>query len=178
MDSSALSPWAATVRSLLVRDLEALAREVRAYPDDATPWALPTGVPNSAGTLVQHCCGGLRHFVGAVLGETGYVRTRDREFSDRDAPREALLALIATTREEVDRTLAAVDDARLHAPYPIEVAHGSALTGPWLTHLVSHVAYHLGQVDYHRRLVTGDGTGVDAVNGRAVATWRALEEAK
>ncbi|MCU0648545.1 MAG: DUF1572 domain-containing protein [Gemmatimonadaceae bacterium] len=175
MDPLPHTPWSATVRSLLLRDLDALAREVRAYPDDATPWVLPAGVPNSAGTLVQHCCGGLRHFIGAVLGDTGYVRTRDREFSDRGATREALLALIASAREEVDRTLGAIDDARLHERYPIEVAHGEADTGPWITHLVSHVAYHLGQVDYHRRLVTGDGTGVDAVNGRAVATWRALE---
>lgn len=177
LEDSLAGRWAASVHALVRRELGTLAREVAAYPDDATVWALPPGAPNSAGTLVQHCCGNLRHFIGATLGDTGYVRQRDAEFSERGASRAALLALLETTREDVDATFARLDPAQLTRRYPIELVHGHADTGDWLTHLVTHLAYHVGQVDYHRRLVTGDGHGVDAVNTKGVATWRPTDAA-
>jgi len=64
---------------VLVRDLRTLAAELDAYPDDASVWACPPGIPNAAGTLVLHVAGNLRHFVGARMGGTGYVRDRAAE---------------------------------------------------------------------------------------------------
>jgi hypothetical protein len=155
------------VRRCLVRELDTLADELRAYPDDATVWALPAGAPNSAGTLVLHLVGNLRHFIGATLGTTGYVRQRELEFSTRDLPRAELLALIATTRGEVTATLAALDFDVLGAPYPLVLPGADPSVrvpaGRFLVHLVSHLGYHLGQVDYHRRLVTGDARSVGAL---------------
>lgn len=153
----------------LCRDLDTLAAELRAYPDDASVWALPAGAPNSAGTLTLHLAGNLRHFIGASLGRTGYVRQRELEFSTRDVPRSDLLALIAITRREVEATLATLDTAVLDAPYalplpPTSPDHGKVVpTGRFLVHLATHLAYHLGQVDFHRRLTTGDGTSVGAM---------------
>ncbi|MEI2808490.1 MAG: hypothetical protein V9G18_21875 [Albidovulum sp.] len=127
-----------TIRRSLGRDLDTLAAELTAYPDDASVWALPAGAPNSAGTLTLHLAGNLRHFIGATLGHTGYVRQRELEFSTRDVPRSELLALIATTRREVDTTLAGLDDAVLDAPYalplpPTSPDHGKAVpTGRFL----------------------------------------------
>jgi hypothetical protein len=157
------------VRRCLLRDLDSLADEIVAYPDDATVWTLPAGAPNSAGTLTLHLVGNLRHFVGATLGKNGYQRQRDVEFSTRDMPRSELLVLIATARAEVGETLASLDASALDADYPLRLPFSApeeghmVPTGRFLVHLASHLAYHLGQVDYHRRLVTGDGTGVGAI---------------
>lgn len=157
------------VRRCLLRDLDSLAEEIAAYPDDATVWALPAGAPNSAGTLALHLVGNLRHFVGATLGKSGYQRQRDVEFSTRDLPRGELLALIAAARAEVGATLVALDPSALDADFPLplpfsEPTQGHVVpTGRFLVHLACHLAYHLGQVDYHRRLVTGNSQGVGAM---------------
>lgn len=152
----------AIVRHLLVRDLEAFKREISAFTDDRGPWVSRPGVTNTAGTLALHCAGNLQHFIGARLGGSGYVRQRDLEFSRRDVPRAELLA-------ELDRAIAAVDLlegkalADFPAVFPDPFGGKQVNTDVMLLHLTGHLAYHLGQADYHRRLVTGDGTTVDAV---------------
>jgi uncharacterized damage-inducible protein DinB len=157
------------LRRCLLRELDSLAAELAAYPDDAAVWSLPAGAPNSAGTLTLHMVGNLRHFIGATLGGTGYVRDRDAEFASRDLPREALLALVAATHAEVGATLATLDAAALEAEFPLPLPFSAPEqghripTGRFLVHLTSHLAYHLGQVDYHRRLTTGHGASVGAL---------------
>ncbi len=151
------------IRRCVRRDLDTLAAELAAYPDDTAVWALPAGTPNSAGTLTLHLAGNLRHFIGATLGDTGYVRDRDREFATRDVPRDELYPLITVTQAEVDATLARLDPAAVDTPYPLPLNNHTIPTGRFLVHLTTHLAYHLGQVDFHRRLSTGDGTSVGAL---------------
>lgn len=154
---------------VLTRELRAARRAIEAYPDDASVWTLPTGLPNAAGTLVLHVCGNLRHFVGGVLGHTGYVRNRDAEFARRDVPRAELLAELDAAIADVERTFGSMRDDVLDTVYPLEVSGGRRVnTGDWLVHLASHLAYHLGQIDSHRRIVTGDSHGLDAVSTREV----------
>jgi hypothetical protein len=98
---------------VLVRDLRTLAAELDAYPDDASVWACPPGIHNSAGTLVLHLAGNLRHFVGARLGGTGYVRDRAAEFAARGLSRAELRALVDAAAVEVGAALAGVDPRRL-----------------------------------------------------------------
>lgn len=150
------------VRRILLRDLAALRREIEAYEREADVWACPAGVTNSAGTLALHLAGNLRHFVGAQLGGTGYVRDRDGEFADRNVPRSTLLDHIARAADAVDQTLRRLPEARLAEPFPIEVGGVRLPTGTFLMHLATHLAYHLGQVDYHRRIVTGRPATVGA----------------
>jgi uncharacterized damage-inducible protein DinB len=145
------------------RELGAVRRSVEAYPDEASLWRLPAGLPNAGGTLVLHIAGNLRYFVGAVLGGSGYVRDRDAEFSRRDVSRDALLEEIDATSDVVERALAALPDDGLDAVYPERIAGRAVTTRDWLVHLASHLAYHLGQLDYHRRAVTGDRRGVGAL---------------
>jgi hypothetical protein len=166
--------WMASVRALILRDLDTLDRQVAAYPDDAAIWALPAALPNSTGTLVLHLCGNLRHFVGAVLGHTGYVRQRELEFSARDVDRATLRAAIVEARRDVEHSFAQIDAAQAVAPYPLEILKGTVASGDWITHLATHLAYHLGQVDFHRRIVTSQREGVDAIKSTAVASWRKL----
>jgi hypothetical protein len=157
------------LQTLFARELDALVREVSLYPDDESLWKAVPGCPNAGGNLVAHLVGNLRHFIGAHYGKTGYVRNRDLEFSARGQSRDELLKLIGAAKSEVAATLAALDPAALGEPY---VAPGDRKieTGLWLMHLAVHLGYHLGQIDYHRRTVTGNAAGADALPLQALVT--------
>ena len=172
MAGSGLVP--AAVAGILERDLQALRREVEAYPDDRTLWRSVPGVVNTAGTLVLHLTGNLQHFLGAVLGGTGYVRDRPAEFARRDVPRAELLREIEAARTAVKTGLTQLADDQLAADYPEIIAGVRVGTGDYLLHLIAHFAYHLGQLDYHRRVLTGNETGVGAVRPAELSSARPL----
>lgn len=153
---------AAPIRAVLLRDLAAFRREIEAYPDEGSLWVLPPGVPNSAGTLALHVAGNVQHFIGAVLGGTGYVRDRGAEFGDRGVPRGELLRRLNSAEDAVR---GALDGRALPEQYPGAAGGGgmTVRTDEWLVHLAVHLTYHLGQVDYHRRIVTGSSAGIGAV---------------
>lgn len=139
--------------AVIVRELRAARAELEAYPDEALIWKQVPGITNPAGTLVLHLCGNLRHFVGGILGGSDYARDREAEFSRRDVPRAELYALIETTCKEVEEAIGRPEDARLSARYPTPVGGRLFTTSQFLVHLVGHLGYHLGQIDYHRRML-------------------------
>ena len=126
-------------------------------------WQVPTGLPNSGGNLALHLVGNMRFFIGTQFGATGYVRDRDAEFANRAVPRAEIVKSIETAADEVTRALATLDAALLEKPFPVEIGGNRIQTGMFLQHLASHLAYHLGQVDYHRRVVTGKTVSVGAM---------------
>jgi uncharacterized damage-inducible protein DinB len=130
------------------------------------------GITNSAGTLVLHLAGNLQHFFGACLGHTGYVRDRAAEFSRRGVAREDLVREIEAARAAVTAGLADLTASQLTAEFPEAVADTRLTTGEYLVHLVTHCAYHLGQVDYHRRNVTGSGTTIGAMRPAELSSAR------
>lgn len=150
---------AEAVARTVVRDLGTLADEVEAYSDDEALWTVAPGTKNSGGVLANHLTGNLLHYVGAQLGDTGYVRDRRGEFGARDLPRDQLLARIERTRAVVDEVLGSLTEADLEAPFPDPPSRMAGIrTGDFLLHLVSHLGYHLGQVNYHRRILeAGEG---------------------
>lgn len=152
------------LRRQIARDLAALKRELLAYDREADLWKTPPGIANSAGSLALHAAGNLRHFVGATLGQSGYVRDRDAEFSRRNVPRAELVANVDLAQREVDAALGRLGEKDLLREYPLEVAGTRLTTVAFLLHLSAHLAYHLGQVDYHRRIVTGGGAIVGALS--------------
>ena len=158
------------ISGLIARELSALRREIERYPDDASLWRTPPGIANSAGTLALHLCGNLRHYIGARLGEDGYVRDRPAEFARRGVSREALTAEIDATAAAVAAVLPRLDPSRLGEPYPESVGGVIVRTDEFLVHLVTHLAYHLGQVDYHRRLVLEDPHTVGAIRLTSLST--------
>jgi len=68
------------MRHIILRDVAVLLDELEQIPEELL-WETLPGVQNSAGTLILHLCGNLRHFIGAVLASDGYKRDRDAEFS-------------------------------------------------------------------------------------------------
>lgn len=158
--------------ALFQRDLAALGREVEAYPDDALPWLEVPGLTNSGGTLVLHLAGNLQHFIGAILGHTGYVRDRPAEFSRRGLSRAELCVEVDAAQRAVREALMKLDPTRLAAPYPeVLVAHRFD-TGDLLLHLAVHLGYHLGQVDYHRRAASGHSATIGAMALQGLASAR------
>ena len=156
----------AALRLLLTRELRAVRREIEAYPDDAAVWRAVPGLPNTGGTLALHVAGNVRHFIGAIVGGDGYVRDRDAEFSRRDVSRAELTSGIDAAIAAVERALESPRNDLLRGAYPEPIAKRSLSAADFLLHLVAHLAYHLGQIDYHRRMVTGDARGIDAVSVR------------
>ncbi|ARK11344.1 DinB family protein [Fibrella sp. ES10-3-2-2] len=144
-----------TLTSLFQRDLAKVSSELNQYSNEEQIWAVPPGITNSAGNLCLHLIGNLNTYIGGELGQSGYVRQRDLEFSLRDIPRAVLLAQLDETASLVSRTLLSLDEARLQEEYPLLVFENKTSTGFLLVHLATHLAYHLGQINYHRRLVTG-----------------------
>jgi uncharacterized damage-inducible protein DinB len=153
-----------SVVGLLTRELRTMQRELEAYPDERQIWESHPALPNSAGTLALHAAGNLQHFIGAVLGKNGYVRNRDAEFSRRDVPRAELVQELGAAIDAVERWLPQVTESALADWYPLAVANRRIRTQEFILHLATHLSYHLGQLDYHRRLVTGDATGSGAVS--------------
>lgn len=152
------TPCAHDLADLLDRDLRALVGEVEAYPSEEALWRLDDRILNSGGTLALHLAGNLLHFVGAALGDSGYVRERDREFADRDVPRTEILERLERVRGEIRRVVADLDERALDRPFPSRApaSLGEApSTRRVLLHLSGHLMYHLGQINYHRRLLGG-----------------------
>ena len=152
------------IARLLLRDLEGMRREVQHYDTDDGPWTIVPGMTNCGGTLVLHVAGNLQHFVGAVLGKSGYVRRRDLEFVRRGVTRAELLREIDATVAAVAGTFASIDPAMLEGMYPEQVQSTHVPTDILLIHLATHITYHLGQLDYHRRYVTGNGMSVGTLS--------------
>jgi len=142
------------VADILDRDLGVLAKEIESTPDDML-WTPAPGVINPTGTLAVHLCGNLRHFIGALLGNDGYVRDRDAEFSHKALPKEQILAEIEATRLAVGAALKKLDPQVLHEIMPGTPPHHAGRTvGFFLIQLCCHFSRHEGQLNYLRRILS------------------------
>jgi len=143
-----------SLTELFIRDLTKLKDEINAYADESKLWVTAKEINNSAGTLCLHLVGNLKHFLGATLGNTGFVRDRDAEFTQKNVPRAELVKGIDEAIAAVKTTLAALDEQDLAKPYPIDFYKKQGSTAFYLLHFSSHLNYHLGQINYHRRLLS------------------------
>jgi len=142
-----------TLKSLFNRDLNKLKEEIEAYQTESQLWAIDRNISNSAGNLCLHLIGNLNTYIGAELGKTGYIRDRPLEFSAKDVLRDHLISKIDETIAVVNKTLDSLTETDLETIYPQNVLEKEMTTGFFLVHLSTHLAYHLGQINYHRRLI-------------------------
>lgn len=138
---------------LFERDLQRLKNEIEMYKDEDNLWVVKEGISNSAGNLCLHLLGNLSHFIGGVLGRTGYVRHREDEFSLKNIPRRDLITNIENCRLIVKTTLQKLATEDLEKEFDQQVFNKPVTTGMMLMHLTTHLTYHLGQINYHRRLL-------------------------
>ncbi|HJS44668.1 MAG TPA: DinB family protein [Gemmatimonadales bacterium] len=152
------------ITSVIMRELKALRREIETYPSEDGLWQVLPGIANPGGNLALHLAGNIQYFLGNVLGNNGYVRNREAEFGSRDIPRKELLREIDNAIVAVETGMSKISEADLAKPYPETVGGVKSSTGAFLAHFATHLAYHLGQVDYHRRILTGESKTVKAMS--------------
>ena len=142
-----------SLRTIFKRDLAKLKDELSLYSQEANIWKVDQNISNSAGNLSLHLMGNLNTYIGAYLGNSGYVRNRPEEFALKDVPRSELILRIEETMQTVDLVLSGLRQEQLSGEYPEVVLDGKMSTEFFLVHLATHLNYHLGQVNYHRRLL-------------------------
>lgn len=142
-----------TLSTLITRDLNKLKEEISAYKSEEALWMVDKNIPNSGGNLCLHLIGNLKTYIGAHLGNNGYIRNRPHEFSLKNIPREELLNQIDETIIDVRYALRGLTEEVIKKEYPFEVFQQKTSTEYLLVHLTTHLTYHLGQINYHRRLL-------------------------
>ncbi len=144
-----------TLKALYERDLKRLKEQISLYQSEERLWHMEQGIANSGGNLCLHLIGNLNHFIGKGLGNTGYVRDREFEFAGKGVPKEELIKQVEETLEVVLNTLGQLDEKELAKDFPIQLFGKTNSTEFILIHLAAHLTYHLGQINYHRRLLDG-----------------------
>jgi uncharacterized damage-inducible protein DinB len=142
-----------TLKTLFTRDLNRLRDEVEQYKHESNLWKIEESISNSAGNLCLHLIGNLNTYIGKEIGKTGYVRNRELEFAAKEVPRAELLKRINETIAIVNSSLDQLQPEDLTKDFPTIVFDKTTSYEYFLVHLTTHLAYHLGQVNYHRRLL-------------------------
>lgn len=142
-----------TLQNLFSRDLNKLKHELELYQHEENIWLTHHQISNCAGNLALHLIGNLNAYIGGVLGHSGYVRNRPEEFSRKNVPRQQLIREIEDVAVIINNVLPALTMTQLEDDYPEEVSVGKVSTSYFLIHLATHLNYHLGQINYHRRLL-------------------------
>ena len=142
-----------TLKELYLRDLNRVKTEIQSYQHPENIWKLAHQIPNTAGNLCLHLVGNLNTFIGAELGNTGYIRHRELEFSLKDVPRDVMIRQLDDTLQMIAAVMDSLSDDVLAKEYRIQVFDHPMTTGYFLVHLATHLSYHLGQINYHRRLL-------------------------
>lgn len=141
------------LNSLFKRELLKLKSEIELYKQESNLWKVEKNIANSGGNLCLHLIGNLNAYIGATLGQTGYVRNRDDEFALKNIPKQELIQKIEDTIHVVDQVLPNITAEQLEKEYPMIVLKEPTSTEYFLVHLATHLTYHLGQINYHRRLI-------------------------
>lgn len=141
------------LQQLFSRDLNKLIEEITLYKDEGNLWRTENGIANSAGNLCLHLIGNLKTFIGAVIGETGYIRNRPEEFAAKNVPREVLIKELNEVIIIVQQSLQKLSTEELDEEFPMRVFDKPHTYEQFLLHLSGHLMYHLGQINYHRRLL-------------------------
>lgn len=144
-----------TLIALFERDLNRVINELALYQNESNIWRIEKNISNSAGNLALHLVGNLNTYIGKEIGKTGYIRNRELEFSLKDIARPVLIEQLEDTIVMIKAALATVTDEDLKKEYPLLVLSEMTTTEFLMVHLLSHLNYHLGQVNYHRRLIEG-----------------------
>ena len=141
------------LKELFRRDLNRLKVEVESYANYDVMWKTTGGIKNSAGNLCLHLVGNLNHFIGYGLSNNDYTRDREFEFSCTYMDKNKLIHQIDEVMDVVDTGISQLTEDQLHNDFPIQIWKTKTSTVFFLIHLHSHLNYHLGQINYHRRLM-------------------------
>ena len=157
------------LQRLFIRELKSFKKEIEMFPEDKLLWKTIPGITNSAGNLSLHICGNLKHYIGAVLGNSGYVRDRASEFNVRSGKREDLIEELEETIKIISKVLPRLSEETIAAQFPGVVGGIELRCGLFLQHLTVHLAHHLGQAGYLRRMITENNQSSEPVSLKNLA---------
>jgi hypothetical protein len=153
-----MAELSSTVGSGLARYYEGTAAGLHKWVEPLSQeqfWRNPFKYGNSPGHLVLHVTGNLNYYIGAEIAGTGYVRNRDREFTEaQELPKERVLqefdwaiAMVASTA----RKQSAEDWQKAYT------ARGEEDAGNRFNiflRCAAHAYHHVGQIIYLCRELT------------------------
>lgn len=142
-----------SVMQILERDLNKVINEIQLFENDKKVWVIAGSINNSAGNLALHIAGAVNHFIGKVLGNNNYVRTREKEFSEKNLPKELVIMNLKQAIETAKKVLPLISEQDMRNEFPEKLGGVTMTIEFFLIHLISHINYHLGQVNYHRRVL-------------------------
>ena len=135
------------------RDLRKFIDEVNLFKQEDNLWRTDGTIKNSSGNLALHIIGGTNYLIGTQLANTGYVRNRDQEFIIKGVPRKELVTQLEALIPMIQLTLQAHSDAQLDEEYPLMFDGAKRSKSYIFIQLLAHLNYHLGQVNYLRRVL-------------------------
>ena len=144
-----------TVANGLAAYYEYVAEHLHKWVDPLTNeqfWRKPYPYGNCVGHLVLHLTGNLSYYIGARVAETGYVRNRDKEFTDRNPPHkdEALRAFDRTVAMVV-ATIRKQGKEDWEKPYTAELEPEAENRFQIFVRCAGHAYHHVGQIVYLSR---------------------------
>lgn len=142
-----------SIKELFLRDLEKVKQEISLYRNEINLWSKNGDIKNSGGNLCLHLIGNLKAYIGVGLAELDYTRDREFEFNGSDITKEQLLIGLDETMEAVSVGLTKISEADLEKDFPIVIWDEPTKMVYTILHLHSHLNYHLGQINYHRRMI-------------------------
>lgn len=147
----------AELAALFGRDINKLKSEILQFKNEDNLWRALPGITNSAGNLCLHLSGNLQTYIGRNIGGIPYIRDRDAEFSLKGLSKSELISKVEHTHNVVHNTLSNLNAGMLDQLY-VENILGYEMTHSYfLIHLLAHLSYHLGQINYIRRILEGAG---------------------
>ena len=141
------------IASLYERDISKLMEEINSFKNEETLWKTCGTIKNSAGNLALHIIGGLNYLIGAILSNTGYIRNRDQEFTNKGISRTVITEQLQQLVIMINKSVAQLTPGQMMSPYPIFFDKENATISYVLTQLLLHLNYHLGQINYLRRVL-------------------------
>lgn len=137
---------------LFARDFEKLETEIFEYQAPDNLWAKGGNIKNSGGNLALHLAGNLEHYLGSTFLNSGYKRDRSFEFNGK-VNLDELIRRVRAAKQVVQQTLQQLSPSDFDDYFPLK-PFGYEMTNEFFfMHLYSHFTYHLGQINYHRRLL-------------------------
>ncbi len=142
-----------TFGKLFDRELSKLKLEIESYSNEENLWLVSGEIINSGGNLVWHLVGNLNHFIGTLVGDTGYIRDRPLEFSIKNVSKAKLIESVESLNVLIQNTLYKMNDSVWKQEFPHQVFGYPMTYEYFFIHLLGHLNYHMGQLNYHRRLL-------------------------
>lgn len=139
---------------LYTREIDKLKNEVLNFESDEQLWKTPEPQITPAGNTCLYLAGTLQHYIGNIMGDSGYIRNKEAEMKARNVPRERLLEEIDNTKQVVIDTLEQISKTELQKVFPTNEFEEPITTEFYLIHLLKNVGFHVGQISVLRQLAS------------------------